>query len=44
MVGKGLSEKVIFEQSSEEGEQVSFAGVRTAGGEGSPGTADLLYL
>lgn len=34
MVGKGLSEKVVFEQSSEEG-----AAVRTTGGEGRPGTA-----
>lgn len=39
MVGKGLSEKVVFEQSSEEGEEVRFAAVRTTGGEGRPGTA-----
>ena len=39
--GEGLSEKVVFEQSSEEGEEVSFAGVKNAG-EGRPGTAGSL--
>lgn len=39
VVGKVLSEKVTYEQRSEEGEQVSFAGAKTVGGGASAGTA-----
>lgn len=44
VVGKDLSEKVIFEQESEEREWVSLAGERIEGGEGSPDTTAFLYL